>query len=306
MTWFFWALAAYAGNALVLIVDKSLLGGQKTAVSNPLTYTLYSGALAAGAVVLLPLAWAPLTGFVLWWSLLAAVWHLAALYFFFRALKFGEPSRVAPLVGAVVPLFTLIFAAIMLGEVMSGQQLRAIALLIAGGALLSLQRLSSGAGEVLLMGLAGLFFAAYFVTVKYLYDHTALFLATFAWSRVVEGIIAITIGTLLVGRRGSIYRTQKGRDKSRPYRQAFLFPIIFAANKLLAGGAFLLQNYAISLGSVSVVNALQGTQYAFLFILATIVSIWFPQLFREELDRFALGQKIAGIVLISIGVALVV
>ena len=84
-----------------------------------------------------------------------------------------------------------------------------------------------------------------------------------------------------MARRGSIYRTQTGRDKSRPYNKNFLTLIVFTLNKILAASAFLLQSYAISLGSVTAVNALQGTQYVFLLGLTAVVSLWFPKLFHE-------------------------
>lgn len=81
---------------------------------------------------------------------------------------------------------------------------------------------------------------------------------------------------------------------------------VFMANKALAAGAFILLNYAISLGSVTVANALQGTQYVFLLLLATAVSVGWPKLFREELSRMAVWQKVSGIVLVSLGVVLLV
>ena len=81
---------------------------------------------------------------------------------------------------------------------------------------------------------------------------------------------------------------------------------MFVANKALAAGAFILLNYAISLGSVTVVNALQGTQYVWLLLLAAAVSAGWPKLFREELSRVAVWQKVAGVVLVSLGVALLV
>lgn len=301
MTWILLALVAHAGNALVFVVDKSLLGKKKTAMSNPRKYALYSGLLAGAAVILLPFTWAPLTIFILHWSLLAGLFHLAALYFFFRALKYGEPSRVVPIVGSAVPIFTLMFAVAFSIENITLQQLGAVLLLILGGTLLSAKATAPRSlGEV---GLAGLLFAAYFVTIKYLYDQTSSFLAVFAWSRVVEGVIAGALLTTLTLKNRSLLPLAKGESRHLGGEGV---SIVFVANKVLAAGAFLLQSYALSLGSVTVVNSLQGTQYVFLLILAVAVSSWFPKLFREEFSRVAWGQKIAGIVLISLGVTLLV
>ena len=89
-------------------------------------------------------------------------------------------------------------------------------------------------------------------------------------------------------------------------RKTWATSLVFLCNKSLAAGAFLLQTYAISLGSVSVVNALQGVQYAFVLVLALIVSLFFPKIFKEEVGTGPVMQKIAGIVLVSFGVALLV
>ena len=43
------------------------------------------------------------------------------------------------------------------------------------------------------------------------------------------------------------------------------------------------------------VNALQGTQYFWLLLLAVAVSRWRPQFFKEELARVTVVQKVAGI-----------
>ena len=86
----------------------------------------------------------------------------------------------------------------------------------------------------------------------------------------------------------------------------FFVWFVFVGDKLLAAGAFLLQSYAISLGSVTVVNALQGTQYVVLLLIAAAVSVRWPQLFHEEFSRVAWWRKIGGVVLVSLGVALLV
>lgn len=64
------------------------------------------------------------------------------------------------------------------------------------------------------------------------------------------------------------------------------FFIIF--NQFLGGMAVVLQNLAIALAplaSVAIINALAGVQYAFLFILTTVISIYFPNIIKEKLLR---------------------
>jgi len=65
--------------------------------------------------------------------------------------------------------------------------------------------------------------------------------------------------------------------------------------------AGLFQNYAIAIGSVTMVNALQGTQYAFLLILTILLSVRFPKILKEDVSESKIVLKIASLILISIG-----
>ncbi|MFH1354383.1 MAG: EamA family transporter [bacterium] len=326
MIWLLLAVVAHAGNALVFVVDKSLLGGSSR-VSDPLRYTFYSAVLAGVAAVLLVFGYVPLTMFIVGWSALAAVFYIVALWFFFTALKKGEPSRVVPIAGSAVPAFTLLLAVIFLGEVLSTRSLLAVFLLIIGGLFLSVQFLKvRGLSVSVVAGavISGLFFAGYYAVMKYIYENTDVFLAVFAYSRVVQAVVAVVLFLFFVLSRRVLPRREPSgrlRPQSRfalnvPRRRypaaspaarfGLLIPAVFVANKALAAGAFILLNYAISLGSVTVANALQGTQYVFLLLLAAVISVWWPRLFKEEISQVAVWQKIGGIVLVSLGVALLV
>ncbi|MEO6077334.1 MAG: hypothetical protein ABIP54_00930 [Candidatus Andersenbacteria bacterium] len=160
--------------------------------------------------------------------------------------------------------------------------------------------------------LAGLLFAAYFAITKYIYSNVSgQFFGIFLTTRLAEAVLAIIgIGLLVIPdlirnprRKKAVDSRLRGNDGKK---KKGIIPIIFASNKLFAAGMFLLQTYAISLGSVSVVNALQGVQYVFVLILAVVVSLFFPKLFTEEISRGTVLQKMLGIMLVSFGVALLV
>ncbi|MEX0649629.1 MAG: EamA family transporter [Candidatus Andersenbacteria bacterium] len=304
MAWIFFALIAHIINALVFIIDKGILDADNP-ISQPLRLTAYTGILSGAAVILLPFQYAPPSVFVLGWSTVSGSFFLAALWWFFSALKIGESSRVVPMIGSVVPLFTLLFATVILGEELSPQALLAVMFLIAGGALLSI-RLSGTRGlsgkALLYICLGGAAFAAHFSTVKFVYDGFEPFLAAFAYSRIVVAVISVVIlWPLLFFSQRTKQGKRTGKRKRHSRRS---LAVAFVASKSLGTGAFLLQNYAINLGSVTVVNALQGTQYMFVLLLAVLVSVRYPRVFREELQRVAVIQKVAGIVLISLGLVL--
>jgi uncharacterized membrane protein len=304
MFWILLALLAHTGSAVVFVVDKSLLGS-KSEVSNPLKYAFYSALLAGVAIVILPFSYAPLTSFVLSWSALAGFFHIVALWLFFRALKSGESSRVVPVAGSTVPLFTFIFALMFLGETLSGRHVLAVLLLIIGGALLSVKIIGGrGLSSKVILGaiISGVFFAGYFATMKFVYSNTDSFLATFVYSRVAEALLALVVlyPFVLAGKKKDMQVASAGKKKS------LVIGSVFISNKILAAGSFLLLNYAINLGSVSVVNALQGTQYLLLLLLAVMVSAWWPKLFKEEISRVVMGQKVLGIIFLGAGLAFLI
>lgn len=301
MLWLFYALAAHIANGLVFVVDKSLLksGGS---ISNPARYAAYSGLVAGGAAALLPFGYAAPNAFVIWWSLLAGVLWVTALWLFFIGLKFGEASRVVPVIGSAVPLFTFLFAAVFLGERLGAGEMAAVGLLVGGGALLSIQfKGTQGLPLRALMGavLGGAAFAAHFALAKFIYDRFDPFLAGFAYVRLGTGAAALLLILWLWISGGRVKQPASTTKKAKRRRTAVA--AVFFGNKLLGTGALVLQNYAISLGSVTIVNALQGTQYAFVFLLAILISWRWPHLFREELHRVALMQKVSGILLVSLG-----
>lgn len=78
-----------------------------------------------------------------------------------------------------------------------------------------------------------------------------------------------------------------------------------AANKTLSGIAFALLNYAIAIGSVTLVNAMQGLQYVFLLIMVAILSYKYPNILTEAVSRKSLTQKIIAVTLIGLGLAMI-
>ena len=76
-------------------------------------------------------------------------------------------------------------------------------------------------------------------------------------------------------------------------------------NKIIAGLSALLLNYAITLGSVTLINALVSIQYVFVLILAWVVSQKYHQIFEEKLLFWDWMQKLAAIGVIAVGIFLI-
>jgi uncharacterized membrane protein len=315
MLWLLVALLSYFLFAVVFLADKALL---TAVIRRPLAYTFYTGILGTWLFPALPyLFWRRVPGTVWFAAVLAGAVHLFAFYFFYSALKRGEASRVVPLASTAVPLFNLPLAWLMLQERLSWRHLLAFALLVAGGMILSLRWRSLRAlapAAVVSALLAGLSFALFFALTKYAYARHP-FLPTLITFRVTEAALAYAFLAPLVLRRGEGRRGEKRGNILRPgffrrtWQRLRRHPravLLFIANKLTAAGAGILQQWAVSLGRVSLVTALQGSQHAFLLMLAVWAARRYPRLIPENIKQGALKYKAAGIALISLGVVLLV
>jgi uncharacterized membrane protein len=77
-------------------------------------------------------------------------------------------------------------------------------------------------------------------------------------------------------------------------------PIVITDKVLGLVGTLLIQ-YAIALGSATVVNALAGIQYAFVFFIAVILTKKSPGIFNETLCKKERIIQMCALVLIIIG-----
>ena len=120
------------------------------------------------------------------------------------------------------------------------------------------------------------------------------FISGLFWSRmgmVLGAIILISIPN----QRKAIF--------SAPRRSSGESKVIFISNKVLAGAASVLIYYAVKIGDVVFVNAIQGVQYVFILVFGTILAKKFPQLFDEHEHDIAL-RKVFGTICIVLGLVL--
>ncbi len=319
--WLSIAIIAYFINAGVYITDKFLLSNK---VHSSITYAFYVGVWSIFNIFILVFdPWMPtLREFMI--DALAGILFLATLVFWYKALHQSEATRVVPIVGALTPIFSFIFSFIFFGESFNQRHLLAFGILIIGGVLISIkhtriyvfQELRDGlkkkfgnllggvhavyrpTGRLIMNSVvSAIFFAAYYVLIKYIYESQP-FLGAFVWSR-IGGFIGVIFLFLVSDWRELIIKKSK---KKKTSVKGFIF---FLSIRLLAAAAFIMLNWAISQGNVAVVNALQGTQYVFLFILVLFLSKKYPKVLKEELGGGVLMQKMIGIAFIILGVYMI-
>ena len=216
------------------------------------------------------------------------------------------------LIGGATPVFTIILSRSVLNEVLSGRQWLALALLILGTVLISwfpsshdlwdkvkswfsLESINQRLGLAAAIS-AAFILAVFFIGSKYLYL-TQDFMSAFIWIRLGSALMVLS---LLWPRE---YRQEIGQAFKKLKTGSGRF--IFFGTQLLAAGGFTLQNYALALGSVALVNALQGVQYGFLLILVTLLSVFYPQAFKENISRNIIIKKVLAVLIIATGLYLI-
>jgi len=299
MPWLLAAILSYLIFALVVLIDKYLLAGP---IPSPKVYVFYIGALG-----ILVLFLAPFVGFSvpqpsqIILSLLAGAIFIYGLFWFYKALRDFEASRVVPAIGGILPLFTLglvyIFSA---GKETLGYfEFFAFILLILGSILITYERSKKISFQSLrISAIAAFFLALSFVLTKYVYLAQP-FWSGFIWIRIGSFLMAIFFFLLFKEIREEIFK-KKVSFKKRTIG-------IFLSNQAMGAGAGILQNWAIFLAPlvyVAIINALQGIQYAFLLVFIIFLSLKFPKILKEEISRKLLLQKIIAILLIGGGLVL--
>lgn len=311
--WLIASISSYFINAGVYIADKFLLSRK---IHSSITYAFYVGIWSVFNIVLLVFnPWLPNFRELLL-DLSAGLLFLGTLVFWYKALHQSEATRVVPIVGALVPLFSFLFSYIFLGETLGERQFLAFFILINGGILISVKytkfyyikevmdKFKGVFGDVL-GGIhaqyrparrliinsttAALFFALYYVFIKYIYQSQP-FIGGFVWSR-MGTFLGVILMLLVPDWRKSIFEYQKGNKT--PKNLSF-----FLAIRLLAALAFIMLNWAISMGNVAIINSLQGTQYAFLILLVLFLSTKYPKFLDEEMGGGVMLQKVIGATLI--------
>lgn len=298
-SWILITIFAHLLNAVVLIIDKHLVSNT---VLRPVAYTFYSGIFQVGFLLLIPIVGFtfPETKYLIIGVLNGALFILALLVFY-KALKLGETSRIVPVVGAIVPIFTVFLAVLILGEFLTIKQFFAFIFFVVGGFLLS-SKLNNGKlfmiKGFLLAIIAGFLFALYYTLVKYLYLHISFSDGFFLFQS--GGFLGATTLLLSKQNRKEIFSTSQTIKKKMAY--------LFVLNKLFATFAAVLIFYAISIeeSSIAIINSLQASQYVFLLIFALILSQKMPDLYNEQIGRKVIIKKLLAICLIGVGLVLLV
>src|SRR3989338_2657902 len=128
MTYIWIAIASYMLFAINGVIDKFLL---TRAVKHPAAYAFYTGITGFLTWFLIPFGLQFIGPVDLAIAIVGGASFIVALVFLYIATRETSISRLLPIEGGFVPVFTLVFAYTFLGERLSGEQMLAFAFLVA-------------------------------------------------------------------------------------------------------------------------------------------------------------------------------
>lgn len=299
MSWFPLAISAYFFLAIASVGDRFFLTGS---LKDTKVYSFYVG-LAPILVVpfFLPFARIWPDSFTLLIGLLFGLLWIGGVWAYFSAIASSEVSRVVPATGAFITVFTLFGALLFSNETLFPKEFLALALLIAGGVLITAQKFS------LRYFLRGHIFTL-IIPAAFLFASTLLLIkAVFLRLPFVEGFLVLLMGRALASLLFLLFPAVRNEIFARRTGFKKQVAVPFAFFQSAGGFGSFLQIVSISLAKIpqiSLINALEGTRYLFLFIFVWILAKRHSGLLKEEMGGAVLYQKIVAGGFIVFGVLL--
>ncbi|MFA6588349.1 MAG: EamA family transporter [Patescibacteria group bacterium] len=292
MSWLFFAILAPLLYGITNFFDKYLI---EKRVRNPMLLTFIGGLVAAilGLVIWLSVGLPGITfqgaailiasGIIFQWALIP----------YYKALQNEDASRITPLF-QLIPVFALILAAIFLGEHLHGSQIFGFCMVLAGGISLSLEnfdlKILRLKRSFWLMMLSSLMYTLPFVFFK------SVDLPF--WNAIAYEFFGLGLGSLLLfvplkTRQGII--AEFPRISTSAWWPISINEIIYIAGKMCTF-------YATTLVAVSLVTVMAAFQPFFVLLLGLGLTLWLPNIIKENIQKKTLAIKFVAIAIIIFGV----
>jgi drug/metabolite transporter (DMT)-like permease len=283
------ALIAHTLIGISLVWDKVLLKQPET--KNLVNYVFWLGAISVFGLALLPFGFRMPRMSVALLGFGAGVIHLAAVYFYYDALKRGEASESLAAIGGFSPVATAVIAFFLLRQPFAGGKVVAFALLTAGGFLMFLSEEMEFRRMAVPMILASGLFGLVNVLQRMVFKETNF----------VSGYVFFTIGTcvgallLLIPPR---WRRQifKHSEEADPRSRFWYF-----VNRFIDGVGSFLIFYAISLTHPAIVDAISGVRFVIIFLGALLLTRFRPNWLSEDFSGRTLVIKLTATAVIVTG-----
>lgn len=295
MEWLFFALMA----PFMWAVGSTILKFMRTRyIKNPMGYIVFI--IPSTFVYYLLVLFEPFQNpglKVIIIGLLSGIISITSYYIFIYALHRLEVSRATTLAGTT-PLFALILATIFLKEILSVNDYIGFFLIVSGSFLVTIKKekkklkISHGA---LLIILSSFLWAVYNLILKYISAtnfSTTIILRQIGMFTFIIGIFAISKNV-----RSQTKETIKNFNLRRG---------ILAYSTEIIGSAGVVFSYlAIQRAPVSLVTLFEGFEPLFVILFISALSIFFPHLLKEVIDKKTITIKILSALLMLLGLYLI-
>lgn len=290
MGWIFYSLLAAFLWATVNVVDKYTMSKLVESPLVPLLLLGIIGLFASGSIWCLK-GVKPLSHYNLSLALLAGLFYILTMLFYYLALKHEEVSKIIPIY-YLSPVFILFIAKEILGEIFTINQYFGIIFLVFGAVLVSADSLLNFKGNkgVCYILMAAFCYSLNQVLTKYLLKHNE-FWSVFAYIRL--GVFLSLLPALYWN-----FRILVDYCKKIPC-QAYKIMILNQLINLM--GVFVI-TLAMTSGYVTLVNALVSVQPIFVLAITLILSFVLPNILKETLKDWVLIKKFMATLFIVIGV----
>ena len=289
----FVAIIAQGLIGMSLVWDKILL--RQPATKTLSNYVFWLGAMSILGLLLIPFGFKMPALRMAALGFGAGVIHLAANWFYYRALQRGEASQMLAVIGGFSPLATALIGLGLLNKPLGDSNEIGFALLVGGGFVMFLAEKFAWRDVIASVLLSAALFGLTNVLQKMVFDETGF----------VSGYVFFTFGTFM-GAMGLLIRPAWReeifrRSEEAPPRSKFWYFV----NRFISGVGSFLIFFAISKGSPAIVDAIAGVRYAIIFLAVFVITKTKPDWLREDFHRHTLIGKSIATALIVAGLVLV-
>ncbi len=282
MSWIVYSLMAALIFSIVNTIDKFILN---RIAKHPIIPIMILGGvgLFSAAVVFFVKGYSVLPLWLLILNLFGGICYILGNLFYFQAAKLEEISRVVPLL-KLVPLCLLIPGVLFLGEVLTFQKYIGIFLLVSGAMLISLKGFKLQLNRSFwLMILSVVSFSIYLALTKYLLIDVD-FWTVFSYNR-IGGIFVLI----------PIYWLHFYKLKETIQENGWKGLAIISSSEALNVLAVLFVTLAASVGYITLVESMLSLQSLFLLIITVFLSVFFPRIIQEEVDKQVILMKLLAV-----------
>ena len=297
LNWIYFVLISQGIWSITSLIDKIVIS--KGYIKNPLVYIVLNGLANILLIFILPFVGFKALSFIdISIVMISGILFSASVALYYKAVQDEEISRIAMLF-QLAPIFVLVLSFLFLGETLTKNHFIGFLFLLSTGVIISYKRINGVfklSKSFYLMLISAVFAAISFVAAKHIFNVTSFWNA-FLWLR-ISGFTALLVLFVPTLRSQFIETFRIMKNKAR---------VLLGFKMIIDFSAFIFAGYAIiNAPAIALISALANSLLpAFVFILTSFTSLYFPKLIKEEIDKKAILTKILAIILIIIGIIFV-